>query len=107
MKPRLMISGPETRVDAGGNLTVKNVSVEGVYITFSNNIRGYNVAVSASATSQVVTFGTAHSDANYAVFCTPNWNTTCYVTNKTVNGFTLNYGTAAPAGQLVDWFVAR
>jgi hypothetical protein len=95
------------RVDAGGNLTVKNASVEGAYITFSNNIRGYNVAVSASATSQTVSFGTAHSDANYAVFCTPDWNTTCYVTNKTVNGFTLNYGTPAPAGQLVDWFVAR
>lgn len=107
------------KIDASGNLTVKSATVQGdlsvsgkatfsgSYITFSNNIRGYNVAVSASATSQVVTFGTAHPDANYAVFCTPNWNTTCYVTNKTVNGFTLNYGTAAPAGQLVDWFVAR
>lgn len=95
------------RVDAGGNLTVKNASFEGAYITFSNNMRGYNIAVSASATSQTVSFGTAHSDANYAVFCTPDWNTTCYVTNKTVNGFTLNYGTPAPASQLVDWFVAR
>ena len=94
-------------ISASGNLTVKSATIEGAYITFSNNIRGYNVAVSASATSQTVSFGTAHSDANYAVFCTPDWNTTCYVTNKTVNGFTLNYGTPAPAGQLVDWFVAR
>jgi len=88
-------------------LTVKNASVEGAYITFSNNIRGYNVSVTASATSQTVSFGTAHPDANYAVFCTPDWNTSCYVSNKTVNGFTLNYGTAAPAAQQVDWFVAR
>ncbi len=95
------------KFDAGGNLTVKNANIEGAYITFSNNMRGYNIAVSASATSQTVSFGTAHSDANYAVFCTPDWNTTCYVTNKTVNGFTLNYGTPAPASQLVDWFVAR
>ena len=95
------------KIDASGNLTVKNANVEGAYITFSNNIRGYNVAVSASATSQVVTFGTAHPDANYAVFCTPDWNTTCFVTNKTTTGFTLNYGTSAPSSQLVDWFVAR
>lgn len=107
------------KIDASGNLTVKSATVQGdlsvsgnatfsgSHISFSNNIRGYNVAVSVSATSQVVTFGTAHPDANYAVFCTPDWNTTCYVTNKTANGFTLNYGTAAPAGQLVDWFVAR
>ena len=65
------------------------------------------IGVTASATSQAVTFTTAHPDANYAVFCTPDWNTTCYVSNKTTTGFTLNYGTAAPAGQLVDWFVAR
>ena len=95
------------RITASGDLTVKNASVEGAYITFSNNIRGYNVSVAASATSQTVSFGTAHPDANYAVFCTPDWNTSCYVSNKTVNGFTLNYGTAAPATQQVDWFVAR
>jgi hypothetical protein len=95
------------KIDASGNLTVKNATVEGAYISFSNNIRGYNVAVASSVASQTVTFGTAHSDANYAVFCTPNWNTTCFVTNKTTTGFTLNYGSAAPAGQLVDWFVAR
>lgn len=95
------------RITASGDLTVKNASVEGAYITFSNNIRGYNVSVAASATSQTVSFGTAHPDANYAVFCTPDWNTSCYVSNKTTNGFTLNYGTAAPAAQQVDWFVAR
>jgi hypothetical protein len=95
------------RITASGDLTVKNASVEGAYITFSNNIRGYNVGVTASATSQTVSFNTAHPDANYAVFCTPDWNTSCYVTNKTTNGFTLNYGTAAPAAQQVDWFVAR
>lgn len=95
------------RITASGDLTVKNASVEGAYITFSNNIRGYNMSVAASATSQTVSFGTAHPDANYAVFCTPDWNTSCYVSNKTTNGFTLNYGTAAPAAQQVDWFVAR
>ncbi|USN95564.1 MAG: hypothetical protein H6793_00120 [Candidatus Nomurabacteria bacterium] len=95
------------KIDASGNLTVKNATVEGAYITFSNNIRGYNVPITASTTSQSVTFSTPHSDTNYAVFCTPDWDTTCYVNNKTVNGFTLNFGTAAPASQKMDWFVAR
>lgn len=107
------------KIDASGNLTVKNATVQGDltvtgnttltgnYISFSSNMRGYNITVTASATSQNITFNTAHPDANYAVFCTPDWNTNCYVTNKTTTGFTLNYGTAAPASQLVDWFVAR
>lgn len=76
-------------------------------ITFTNNVRGYNVSVASSATTTTVTFPAAHQNANYAVLCTPNWNTTCWVSNKTANGFTLNYGTAAPAGQLVDWFVVH
>lgn len=76
-------------------------------ITFNNNVRGYNIAVTSSSTSSAVVFGTAHTNANYTVMCTPNWNTTCFVTNKSVNGFTLNFGTAAPGAQLVDWFVAH
>ena len=107
------------KIDASGHLTVKNAAVQGTltvtdsatfngnFITFSNNVRGYNVSVTAAATSQTVSFLAAHPDANYSVFCTPNWSTTCYVSNKTTSGFTLNYGTAAPAAQLVDWFVAR
>lgn len=95
------------KIDASGNLTVKNANVEGAYITFSNNIRGYNVSVLTATSTQTVTFSTAHADANYAVFCTPDWNTTCFVTNKTTTGFTLNFGTTAPAGQLVDWLVIR
>ena len=107
------------KIDASGNLTVKNATVQGTLtvtdsatfagnvITFSNNVRGYNVGVAASATTHTVTFGTAHPDANYAVMCTPDWSTTCFVSNKTASGFTLNFGTAAPSGQLVDWFAVH
>lgn len=96
-----------SKIDASGNLTVKRADIQGEYISFSNNIRGYNNSVTAAASTQSVTFGTAYPDANYAVFCTPNWNTTCFVSGKSTTGFTLNFGTAAPAGQLVDWFVAK
>jgi hypothetical protein len=75
----------------------------------SSNVRGINVSVPASATSLSVTFGTAYSNSTYAVFCTPNFDSTCYVSNKTDSGFQLNFGTAAPGGGTgtVDWLVVE
>lgn len=107
------------KIDTSGNLTVKNATVQGTltvtdsatfngnYITFSSNVRGYNVAVTSNSTTLTVNFPTAHPDADYAVMCTPNWDTTCFVSSKTAAGYTLNFGTAAPGSQLVDWFVVR
>ena len=76
-------------------------------VGFSNNVRGFNVGVTATSTTHTVTFPTAHADTNYAVMCTPSWNTTCYVTGKSTTGFTLNFGTASGATDTVDWFVVR
>ncbi|MCA9330186.1 hypothetical protein KDA11_06045, partial [Candidatus Saccharibacteria bacterium] len=106
---RIGFIGPnDAELSYGGRVNVNGLyTFSGNYVSFSNNIRGYNVAVSASSTEKTVTFATAHANANYAVFCTPNWNTSCYVTDKTTTGFKLNYSTPAPSGQLVDWFVAR
>lgn len=82
--------------------------VGGATLTLSSNIRGINVAIGNGATTVAVTFGTAHADTNYAVQCTPTYNTTCFVTSKGTGGFTLNFGTAAPdANQKVDWLVVR
>jgi hypothetical protein len=57
-----------------------------------------NQPVDAGAVSTNVTFTPAQPDTNYHVVATPSWNTTIYVTNKSTNGFTVNYGTAAPSG---------
>lgn len=46
-------------------------------------------------------------DATYAVQVTPSWLTTVRVTSKTTAGFTIDFGTAAPAGATVDWFIVR
>lgn len=46
-------------------------------------------------------------DANYAVIVTPNWGTTAWVTAKATTGFTIHFGTSAPAGASVDWFIVR
>jgi hypothetical protein len=47
------------------------------------------------------------ANANYAIVATPSWATTVHVTNKATSGFTLNFGTAAPAGATVQWLLFR
>jgi len=85
-----------------------SATFNGPTVAFSSNVRGINQAIGNGATTVAINFGTAHSDANFAVQCTPTYNTTCYITNKTINGFTINFGNAAPdANQKVDWFVVR
>ncbi len=66
-----------------------------------------NVAVTASATTLAVTFAQPEVDTSYGVTVTPNWNTTVWVTAKSVSGMTLNFGTAAPANATVDWHSFR
>lgn len=90
------------KVDVAGSGTFK-----GPTLNLSSNVRGINAAITQTATTLAVTFGTAQADTSYAVLCTPNYSTTCYVTNQTTNGFTINFGTAAPASATVSWFVVR
>jgi hypothetical protein len=58
--------------------------------------------VLAALTSLVVVFPQVESDVNYGVSVTPNWGTTVWVTTKTVTGYTVHFGTAAPASALLD-----
>ncbi|HSX27299.1 MAG TPA: hypothetical protein VLG25_00805 [Patescibacteria group bacterium] len=112
----LNVSGPTKLTDLtvtgsatfNGTLTVEgNATFNSKVVSWSNNIRGYNVPIEAAAHSLFINFGSAYPDVNYAVNCTPNYDTTCFVTNKTTHGFTLNFGTAAPEDAKVDWFVAH
>jgi len=71
-----------------------------------NFLRGNNVAVAAGATSLAVTLSQTLPSTNYAVYVTPQWNTTVWITGKTTTGFTINFGTAAPTGgSYVDWVI--
>jgi hypothetical protein len=70
-------------------------------------VRGIAAAVTSGQTTLAITFATAQADANYAVLCTPNYATTCYVTNVATTGFTISFGTAAPANATVNWLVVR
>jgi len=74
--------------------------------TLQNYLKGNNVAVAAGATSLAVTLSQTLPSTNYAVYVTPQWNTTVWITGKTTTGFTINFGTAAPTGgSALDWVI--
>jgi hypothetical protein len=93
---------PVAKIDINGSPTFA-----GPTVSLSSNVRGIATAVTNGATSVAITFGTAQPDTNYAVICTPNFNTTCYVTNQGTGGFTINFGTAAGVSATVHWLVIR
>jgi hypothetical protein len=66
-----------------------------------------NRVVTSGASSVTITFGTAEPDTDYAVFVTPNWNTSVWVTGKTTTQFVVNFGTVAPTGATIDVAVCR
>lgn len=49
----------------------------------------------------------AEPDANYGVWVSPSWLTTWRVTSKATTGFTVDFGTAAPASATIDWLITR
>ena len=82
-----------------GNPTIVNVNI-------SNAVKGNNVAVAAGATSLAVSLSVILPSTNYAVYVTPQWNTSYWITGKTTTGFTINFGTAAPTGgSALDWVI--
>ena len=109
------LDGSITFYKAGANAKVRSNATSGTlevydganWHTVKRGQSDHDVAVASAATTLPVTFATQEPDANYAVSATPNWGTTVFVTNKLATGFTLNFGTAAPAAQTVDWSISR
>ena len=88
------ISNPGANIPNAWNLIVVNY------------FKGNNVAVAAGATSLAVSLSLTLPNTNYAVYVTPQWNTSVWITGKTTTGFTINFGTAAPTGgSYVDWVI--
>lgn len=70
---------------------------------------GVAIAVTAAAVTKAIAFadGKNEPDANYGVLVTPSWLTTFRVTAKAATGFTVDFGTAAPANATIDYAVVR
>jgi len=104
-------------LDVGNNSNLNSINAYALYLdngqipniygaNVQNSFKGNNVAVAAGATSLAVTLSTTLPNTNYAVYVTPQWNTSVWVTGKTTTGFTINFGTAAPTGgSYVDWMI--
>jgi hypothetical protein len=104
--PNEQLHGPQPNgtffYDQGSNLVMRD---------FSNTDAQYGypqttAAATGSWDASVNETG-YEPDATYGVIVTPNWLTTVQVTSKTVSGFTINFGTPAPANAKVDWFLVR
>jgi tetrahydromethanopterin S-methyltransferase subunit E len=70
---------------------------------------GVDVAVTAGAATKAIAFadGKHEPNASYAVLVTPSWLTTFRVTAKATTGFTIDFGTVAPAAATVSYAVLK
>ncbi|MBI2299110.1 MAG: hypothetical protein HYU66_09250 [Armatimonadetes bacterium] len=99
-------------VFAGGAMSLSGQSLKqarGLSATEkpARNLRGIDLGVAAGGTELQVAFPTPEPDAAYAVSITPSWLTNTCVPAKTAAGFTVQFGTPAPAGAKVDWIIVR
>lgn len=95
-------------VDANGNTTIYgSTTLNGGYLALSANTRGAVKPVTAGDTSLTYVHNSPYPNTTYGVLCTPNWDTTCWVSARSTTSFTLSFGTAAPADATVDWIVVR
>ncbi len=65
------------------------------------------VVVSANATTHTVTFDVAEADATYNIWLTAEFDSYCWVTNKTTTGFTINIKTPLAVSMGVVWMLLR
>jgi len=75
--------------------------------TPANNLRGIDLKIAPGGTELAVRFPRPETDALYAVSVTPSWMTPYCVTGKAEGGFTVRFGSAAPADATTDWIVVR
>lgn len=101
---RLIYAGGDVDLSGGAVQGTTGLSATG---TPAHNLRGINVAVEEGAYKLEVTFGRPEVDADYALSITPSWLTPLGVSEKTAQGFTVQFGTAAPKQARLDWVLVR
>jgi hypothetical protein len=95
----------------GGNIRTSGLKVHNGGISASdteaNNLRGIALPVPTGKNQLKVTFDKPETDANYAIIVQPTWITLIAVTEKTQTGFTVEFGSEAPAKAALDWVLLR
>jgi hypothetical protein len=73
----------------------------------ANNLRGISLPVPVQGKQLKVTFAKPEADADYAIIVQSTWMTLDAISEKTATGFTVNFGTEAPADAHIDWMLLR
>ena len=71
------------------------------------NLRGINVAVEEGVLYHEVSLPGPEGDGHFGVRVAPSWPTTFAIVGKSSAGFTVSFGTPAPANAHLDWFLIR
>jgi hypothetical protein len=87
-------------------LVTGTIIVEGDLV-LDDNRKGANVEVPKGDRKLEVKFGRKQRDGNYTIQLTPSWVTAYGVTNKTDDGFTVEFDKKAPKGAKLDWTSIR
>lgn len=67
----------------------------------------FNRNIPEGLTSANISFQSQQPDTNYLILCVFNYFTNYRITNKTVDGFTIEVSVAAPTNAKVDYMVVR
>jgi hypothetical protein len=75
----------------------------------AKNLRGIGVFVTGDTPTMPIGFAAQELDASYSIMVQCDWQTTTVVQNKTIHGFAVTFGTAAPhsGGGHLDWLLVR
>lgn len=77
----------------------------GTHLSLNPNTKGYNISVPANSTNLNVTFTQPLENTNYGICVTLSWNSGYFITNKGINGFTINFANPPTTPQTLDWFI--
>lgn len=75
--------------------------------TASKNLRGINVSVKAESKTVEIKFQEKEADINYSIVAQPNWNTNDWISEKRVDGFTVEFSALASGNAKIDWQLIR
>jgi hypothetical protein len=98
---------PTGNINLSSKGTIQQSGLSGTSVP-AKNLRGIGVFVTGDALTKPIDFAAQELDVSYSILVQCDWQTTAIVQNRTIYGFTVNFGTAAPhSGGHLDWLLLR
>ena len=98
---------PGATIDMKGEPLIGLGGIAAAFDGKGTNMRGINVAVEAGVLYHEVSLPRLEADGRFGVQVAPSWPTTFAIVGKSPAGFTVSFGTPAPANAHLDWFLIR